>query len=97
MQKKIFKTADGSPSLLIEEIRETYHSKHGALTESTYVYIDKGLAYWLKKNKKTEVEVFEMGMGTGLNVYLAFVFCKKNQIKLDYFTLEKFPLNIQFS
>ena len=41
MQKKIITTGDGSPSLYIEELNETYHSKHGALTESNFVYINE--------------------------------------------------------
>ena len=64
MPKKIITTGDGSPSIFIEELKETYHSKHGAVTESQYVYIKKGLMHWLKKNNKSDVKVFEMGLGT---------------------------------
>tara|TARA_A100001015_G_scaffold104255_1_gene115693 strand:+ start:6188 stop:6865 length:678 start_codon:yes stop_codon:yes gene_type:complete len=95
MRKKIFKTADGSPSLIIEELKETYHSRHGALTESAYVYIEKGLDYWIENNKKNKVDIFEMGMGTGLNAYLTYCYCKKNHIRLNYNTIEKYPLSIQ--
>ena len=73
MKKEVFLTSDGSPSLRIEEIKETYHSRHGALTESTYVYIDKGLDYWIKNHHKNELNIFEMGLGTGLNAYLAYL------------------------
>ena len=59
MPKKIITTGDGSPSLYIEELNETYHSKHGALTESNFVYINKGLAHWLDQNNKNELKVFE--------------------------------------
>ena len=93
MIKKIFQTQDGSPSLIIDELNESYHSRHGALTEAKYIYIEKGLSSWIKKNNKKEVSIFEMGMGTGLNAYLAFCFCNKNNIKLNYYTVEKFPLS----
>jgi tRNA U34 5-methylaminomethyl-2-thiouridine-forming methyltransferase MnmC len=52
MPKKIIKTGDGSPSLYIDQLNETYHSKHGAITESDYVYIKKGFAYWLDLNNQ---------------------------------------------
>jgi len=95
MRKKIFKTQDGSPSFIIDELGETYHSRYGALTEASYIYIEKGLSSWIKKNNKKEVSIFEMGLGTGLNAYLAFCFCNKNKIKLNYYTVEKFPLSIK--
>ena len=92
MQKKIIVTGDGSPSFFIEELKETYHSKHGAVTESDYVYIQKGLGYWLEKNNKTELKVFEMGLGTGLNAYLSFVFSQQRALMCEYFSVEKYPL-----
>ena len=90
MIKKIFKTQDGSPSFKIDELNETYHSRYGALTEASYIYIEKGLSYWIRKNNKKEVSIFEMGLGTGLNAYLAFCFCKKNNIKLYYYAVRSF-------
>ena len=95
MIKKIFKTQDGSPSFIIDELDETYHSRYGALTEASYIYIEKGLSSWIKNNNKKEVSIFEMGLGTGLNAYLAICFCIKNKIKLYYYTVEKFPLSIK--
>ena len=83
MKKIFFKTKDGSPSILIEELDESYHSRHGAITESNYIYIKKGLNSWIDKYKKKKVKIFEMGMGTGLNAYLAFCFVrKKNKTQL---------------
>ncbi len=54
MQKKTITTEDGSPSFYLEELNETYHSKKGAITESDYVYINKGLAYWSSQNKQND-------------------------------------------
>lgn len=93
MEKKIIITGDGSPSLYIKELNETYHSKHGAITESNYVYINKGLEYWLDNNSRTHLKVFEMGMGTGLNVYLSYVFSRNHKILCEYYSIEKYPLS----
>ncbi len=95
MKKKIISTGDGSPSLYIEELNETYHSKHGALTESSYVYIKKGLAHWLDQNNKKELKVFELGMGTGLNAYLSYVFSVNQKISCEYLSIEKYPLSLK--
>ena len=95
MQKKIITTGDGSPSLYISELNETYHSKHGAVTESDYVYIKRGLAHWLDQNNQKKLKVFEMGMGTGLNVYLSYVFSINHKISCEYFSIEKYPLSLK--
>ena len=92
MKKEVFLTSDGSPSLRVEEIKETYHSRHGALTESTHVYIDMGLDYWINNNYKNELSIFEMGLGTGLNAYLAYVFSKVKKVNINYHSIDKFPL-----
>ena len=92
MKKKVFLTSDGSPSFRIEQLNETYHSIHGALTESTHVYIDMGLVYWINNNHNYELNIFEMGFGTGLNAYLAYVFSKEKKIKINYQSIDKFPL-----
>ena len=52
--KKII-TQDGSFSFYDSELKETYHSRNGALTESMHVYISQGLDYWIKKNSKLEL------------------------------------------
>ena len=93
MKKKIFTTKDGSPSIFIDELNETYHSRHGALTESDYVYINKGLSYWLENNNIKEVNIFEMGLGTGLNAYLSYIYSLEHQLSINYVSIEKFPLN----
>lgn len=95
MKKKIIITGDGSPSLYISELDETYHSKHGAVTESDYVYIKRGLAHWLDQNNQKKLKVFEMGMGTGLNVYLSYVFSINHKISCEYFSIEKYPLQLK--
>jgi tRNA U34 5-methylaminomethyl-2-thiouridine-forming methyltransferase MnmC len=88
---EIITTGDGSHSLLNKEMNETYHSVHGAVRESEYVFIRKGLEYWLEQNKKSGVKIFEVGFGTGLNVFLTFLHTVK--IKIEYTSIEAFPLD----
>jgi tRNA U34 5-methylaminomethyl-2-thiouridine-forming methyltransferase MnmC len=87
---EIIITGDGSHSLLNKEMNETYHSVHGAVQESQYVFINKGLQYWLDQNKKSSVKIFEVGFGTGLNAFLTLLY--NADIKIEYTTLEAFPL-----
>ncbi|MEL6140463.1 MAG: hypothetical protein AAFU67_02470 [Bacteroidota bacterium] len=65
-------TADGSHSLRSERFGVDYHSKHGAVQESTHVFIDGGLRTALEDGEK-EINILEMGFGTGLNVYLTYL------------------------
>lgn len=83
-------TADGSNTLYNEEIGEHYHSKHGALQESKHVFINAGLKF--ASEGKTEISVLEVGFGTGLNFILSDEYCTENNIKLDYTSIEAFPL-----
>ena len=92
-EKKLFKTADGTFSLALENHKETYHSRHGALQESRYVYIEKGLAHWKENNPKPiECRVFEMGFGTGLNALLAADFAHQYTFPVYFETVENDPL-----
>ncbi|WP_421944388.1 tRNA (5-methylaminomethyl-2-thiouridine)(34)-methyltransferase MnmD [Pedobacter sp.] len=85
-------TADGSNTLYNETIGEHYHSKHGALQESKHVFIDAGLKF--ASAGKSEISIFEVGFGTGLNFILSLEYCIKNNIKLNYTSLEAFPLTV---
>ena len=95
LQKKIITTGDGSPSFFIDQLNETYHSKHGAITESDYVYVKKGFAHWLDQNKQKTPRIFEMGLGTGLNAYLSYVFAVDHKISCEYVSIEKYPLSVE--
>ncbi|WP_231490033.1 tRNA (5-methylaminomethyl-2-thiouridine)(34)-methyltransferase MnmD [Pedobacter sp. Leaf170] len=89
----ITQTADGSNTLYNETIEEHYHSKHGALQESKHVFIDAGLKF--ASSGKSEISIFEVGFGTGLNFILSLEYCIQNNIKLNYTSLEAFPLTIE--
>ncbi len=88
---RIITTDDGSSSLYLPDLNETYHSFHGALQESQYVYINMGLAH-LKTTNAGSLQVLEVGFGTGLNVLLAAKWAEENDIVIEMDTLEPFPL-----
>jgi tRNA U34 5-methylaminomethyl-2-thiouridine-forming methyltransferase MnmC len=92
MQINIVTTADGSHTLLNTELDETYHSRHGAVQESEYVFIKQGLNYWLDQNDQNQVTILEVGLGTALNAWLTFRLQELETRELRYFAIEKFPL-----
>ncbi|WP_412465674.1 tRNA (5-methylaminomethyl-2-thiouridine)(34)-methyltransferase MnmD [Pedobacter sp. KLB.chiD] len=83
-------TADGSNTLYNETIGEHYHSKHGALQESKHVFINAGLKY--AAPGLTEISILEVGFGTGLNFILSFEYGTAHHLKLNYTSIEAFPL-----
>jgi tRNA U34 5-methylaminomethyl-2-thiouridine-forming methyltransferase MnmC len=44
---EIVKTGDGSNTIFNDLVGENYHSKHGAVQESTHVFLNSGLRYFL--------------------------------------------------
>ncbi len=50
MKIEIIITKDGSHSLYLSDIGETYHSIYGAITEAIHVFIKNGLHYHPKQS-----------------------------------------------
>ena len=88
IQPEIIITADGSHSLYISSLDETYHSRHGALQESKYVFIEQGL----KQLDLSALSILEVGFGTGLNALLTAQYAQEHQLEIVYHSLETFPL-----
>ncbi len=84
--RELVKTADGSFTLFIPEVEETYHSTHGAVQESMHVFIENGL----KVCDKEVIRILEVGLGTGLNAMLTLQHATK---KIEYCALEPYPLS----
>ncbi len=80
-------TSDGSHSLYVPELDEYYHSTHGAIQESQHVFIQEGFDLFRGKEK---VRILEIGMGTGLNVFLTCLARKKEEVQ--YTAIELHPL-----
>ena len=91
MKREIKTTSDGSKTLYISELNENYHSHHGALQEARHLFIDNGL----KTVQNYEINILELGFGTGLNVLVTideFLKTDKNHV-IHYSTIEKYPVN----
>lgn len=89
-------TEDGSHSLYHPDLDETYHSRHGAITESRHVFIQHGLDYWVQKSGASSVRVFEVGFGTGLNALLTQLRGAEAGISIEYVSIEAYPLGKEF-
>lgn len=82
-------TEDGSHTFFVPGLNEHYHSTHGAIQESMHVFIDAGL----RRCEKREVKVLEIGFGTGLNAFLALQEAEKRSVKIDFTTLDLYPVS----
>lgn len=88
-------TADGSHTIYVSELEETYHSRHGAITESKHIYIELGLAYFTATHPESQlVRIFEMGFGTGLNALLSLQFAIDKNISIEYHAIDTTPLDV---
>jgi tRNA U34 5-methylaminomethyl-2-thiouridine-forming methyltransferase MnmC len=90
LKKEIVKTSDGSNTLFVPELDETYHSTHGALQESLHVFVREGLQF---RSELKEISILEVGFGTGLNALLSFIEADKTNKEIQYTSLEAFPLD----
>jgi tRNA U34 5-methylaminomethyl-2-thiouridine-forming methyltransferase MnmC len=90
MERKIILTKDGSHSISVPELNVTYHSIHGAIQESLYVFIEAGLKYF---SPTLRIKIFEMGFGTGLNALLTLMQAEQSVQPVHYTAVELFPLN----
>src|SRR5690625_7893807 len=87
--REIVTTKDGSVTIYLPEWNESYHSKHGAIQEAYHVFINNGLR---KLDLKHEISVLELGFGTGLNALITLAIAQNENLKINYNTLEKFPV-----
>jgi tRNA U34 5-methylaminomethyl-2-thiouridine-forming methyltransferase MnmC len=85
---RIVMTSDGSHTLFVPGMDEHYHSVHGAIQESEYIFIDCGF----KLCKRDHVRIFEAGFGTGLNVLLTAMSSHSAKKEVHYVSMEKYPL-----
>ena len=88
--RTLIETNDGSHSLALSGTTATYHSHHGALSESMHVFIEKGLKIAPAENG--HLNILEVGMGTGLNVLLTYLYLPET-LKLNYHALELYPVD----
>lgn len=85
---QIITSGDGSHTIFLPHLNETYHSSHGAIAESEHIYIKHGLL----TIEQPSVRILEIGFGTGLNALLTYNYSEHHNISIIYDTLEPFPL-----
>lgn len=88
LKREIITTQDGSSSIYVKDLDETYHSVYGALQEAIHVYIENGL----RRCNKPAVNVLEMGFGTGLNFLLTYKDALHYARPIRYVGVEAYPL-----
>src|SRR6185295_8840099 len=93
----IIATSDGSHSLLNTALNETYHSVHGAVTESKYVFIQQGLDFWFQHNDAQSIRILEIGFGTGLNTLLTLLQNQERKANIYYESWDIFPIDASIS
>ena len=91
MEREIIQTEDGSSSIFVKDLGETYHSVHGAVQEALHVYIENGM----KRCEKKSLSILEMGFGTGLNFVLSYQTALALNISMNYVGVEAYPITEQ--
>ena len=89
MNTEIIGTGDGSCTLRNEHFGETYHSINGAVAESMHIFINLGLRSFSNRN----INILEIGYGTGLNAMLTFIENQSLGNTIFYHGIEKFPID----
>jgi tRNA U34 5-methylaminomethyl-2-thiouridine-forming methyltransferase MnmC len=84
-------TKDGSHTLFNERTGEHYHSVFGAIQESEHIFIRAGLGGYQHREK--ELQILEIGFGTGLNALLSLKWAEKQKQPVRYLGIEAFPLS----
>lgn len=88
MKREIITTDDGSVTIYLPEMQETYHSKFGAIQEANHVFIQNGLH--LKQGQP--IAILEIGFGTGLNAFITFLESESTNQVIDYTGVEAYPV-----
>jgi len=87
---RIIITEDGSHTIFDDILKENYHSVYGAVEESKYIFIQKGLMTY--KPISNNLNILEVGFGTGLNALLTFIANENLCKKINYIAIEPFIL-----
>ena len=86
---QIIKTSDGSDTIFVPELNEHYHSIHGAVQESTFIFIQNGFDFCTAE----PLDIFEIGFGTGLNALLTAIKSSTGTREVNYTSIEKYPID----
>lgn len=81
-------TDDGSQTLRHPFFGDTYHSTHGAVSESLHVFIRNGFDACPKES----VRILEVGFGSGLNALLTLQQAEATGKRVEYTAIELYPV-----
>jgi len=84
-------TSDGSQTIHDSIRNTTYHSQHGAVTESKHVFIEAGLKHLVSQGFR-QLKILEIGFGTGLNAFLSYLAARDYGLTIRYNGIESNPL-----
>ena len=90
MKREIKITSDGSTTIYLPDWNEQYHSKHGAIQEANHVFIKHGFDVVVQN----EIDILEIGFGTGLNSFITLLEAEKTHKKINYVGVEAYPVSI---
>jgi tRNA U34 5-methylaminomethyl-2-thiouridine-forming methyltransferase MnmC len=88
MAHQIILTEDGSHTIFDPLLGDHYHSVHGAIGESTHIFIN----YGLRDISSSPISILEVGFGTGLNAWLTMLHARSAGLIVSYESWEAFPL-----
>lgn len=91
LKREIIITGDGSVTIHLPEMKESYHSKFGAIQEARHVFIQNGLELTAGK----PISILEIGFGTGLNAFITFLEAQKNNQDIYYTAVEAYPVAVE--
>lgn len=91
MKREIIVTGDGSVTIHLPDMKESYHSKFGAIREAYHVFIQNGLAL----TNGQPVAVLEIGFGTGLNAFITYLESVKTGQQIHYTGVEAYPVAVE--
>ena len=104
MKRKIITTSDGSKTIQIEDWNEQYHSIHGAIQEANHVFLKHGLLFYSETIFRAErslsaktfnnINILEIGFGTGLNAFLTLIEAEKLNLNINYVGVEAYPVQL---
>lgn len=90
-------TEDGSHTLFSEMAGQTYHSSHGAVQESRHIFISqlmgqRSIVNGQRSGMNGVLSILEIGFGTGLNALLTAQWARENGVRVEYTSIELYPL-----
>lgn len=88
---------DGSHTIESTQYGVTYHSAFGALEESLTVFLSAGYHYSRLRHKPDQLDVLEIGFGTGLNAWLTIQEADRYSQLTTYTGIEAYPISVDLA